>query len=174
MTFTRARSMKSVAGMTVEGVAENLFDVANHFNRGATLLVDRDEKVRVATIELQAGRRAKASTAYASACVYLAAGIALLEEPDWGIHYALTFSLWLECAECEFLTGHFDKAEQPIGVIAARSVERRPSVRPSSQSAIAYREVGKPAGRGQRNHLPAPFRHRHPAPPDLGACPDRI
>jgi len=29
----------------------------NQFNRGATLLVDRDEKAQVATIELRAGER---------------------------------------------------------------------------------------------------------------------
>jgi len=45
----------------------------------------------VATIELRAGRKAKASMAYASACVYLGAGMALLDESDWGSHYDLTF-----------------------------------------------------------------------------------
>jgi predicted ATPase len=69
-------------------------------NRGATLLVDRDEKAQVAMIELRAGRKAKASTAYASACVYLMAGMALLDESDWDGQYDLTFSLWLEHAEC--------------------------------------------------------------------------
>jgi len=62
-----------LASMTADELAEDLFDVANHFNRGATLLVDRDEKAQVATIELRAGRKAKASTAYASAC-YLSRG----------------------------------------------------------------------------------------------------
>src|ERR1700676_24280 len=76
-----------LASMTADELAEHLFDVANHFNRGATLLVDRDEKAQVATIELRAGRKAKASTAYASACVYLVAGMALLDESGWGSHY---------------------------------------------------------------------------------------
>jgi predicted ATPase len=75
-----------LASMTADEFAEHLFDVANHFNRGATLLVDRDEKAQVATIELRAGRKAKASTAYASACVYLVAGMALLDESGWGSH----------------------------------------------------------------------------------------
>ena len=34
-------------------LAEHLFDVANQLNRGAALLIDRDEKVQVATIDLQ-------------------------------------------------------------------------------------------------------------------------
>ena len=48
-------------------LAEHLFDVANQLNRGAALLIDHDEKVRVAAINLGAGRKAKASAAYASA-----------------------------------------------------------------------------------------------------------
>ncbi|HKB62574.1 MAG TPA: AAA family ATPase, partial [Burkholderiales bacterium] len=103
-----------LASMTADQLAEHLFDVANQFNRGAARLIDRDEKARVATIDLRAGRKAKASAAYASACAHLAAGMALLDESDWGSQYELTFSLWLERAECELLTGNFETAEQLI------------------------------------------------------------
>jgi len=60
-----------LASMPAAQLAEHLFDVANQFNRGAELLVDQDEKVQVATINLRAGRKAKASAAYASARTYL-------------------------------------------------------------------------------------------------------
>ena len=110
-----------LASMTADELAEHLFDVANHFNRGATLLVDRDEKAQVAVIELRAGRKAKASTAYASACVYLVAGTALLDESDWDSHYDLTFGLWLERAECEYLTGQLASAEARLSLLSTRA-----------------------------------------------------
>ena len=110
--------------MTADQLAEHLFDVANQLNRGAARLIDRDEKAQVATIDLRAGRKAKASAAYASACVYFAAGMALLDERDWGSQYELTFSLWLERAECEFLTGNFDKAEQLIVELLQRGASK--------------------------------------------------
>ena len=66
--------------MTEDQIAEHLFDVANQLNRGAARLVDRDEKAQVATIDLRAGRKAKASAAYASARAYFSAGMALLDE----------------------------------------------------------------------------------------------
>jgi PAS domain S-box-containing protein len=110
-----------LAGMTVDELAEHLFDVANHFNRGAALLADRDEKAQVATIELRAGRKAKASTAYASANVYLIAGMALLEESDWGSQYDLAFNLWLERAECEYLTGQSESAEARLSLLTTRA-----------------------------------------------------
>ena len=110
--------------ITEDELTEHLFDVANQFNRGSALLIDRDERVQVATIDLRAGRKAKASAAYASACVYLAAGMALLDESDWGTQYELTFSLWLERAECEFLDGNFDTAEQLIAGLLQRAASK--------------------------------------------------
>jgi predicted ATPase/GAF domain-containing protein len=108
-----------LASMTPDQLAEHLFDVANQFNRGAALLIDRDEKARVATIDLRAGRKAKAASAYASARAYFSAGMALLDERDWNTQYDLTFSLWLERAECEFLS-NVDTAEQLIGELLQR------------------------------------------------------
>jgi predicted ATPase len=64
----------------------------------------------VAALNLRAGRQAKASTAYASASVYLTAGMGLLDDSDWASQYELLFNLWLESAECAFLTGDFDHA----------------------------------------------------------------
>jgi PAS domain S-box-containing protein len=113
-----------LASMTADELTEHLFDVASQFSRGAALVIDRDEKAQVATIDLRAGRKAKASAAYASACVYLGAGMALLDETDRGSQYDLTFSLRLERAECEFLTGNFDTAEQLIGELLQRGASK--------------------------------------------------
>ena len=110
--------------MTADELAEHLFDVVNQLDRAATLLVDPDKKAQVAMIDLRAGRKAKASTAYASACAYLAAGMALLNERDWGSQYELTFNLWLERAECEFLTGDLDRAGQPLAELLQRGASK--------------------------------------------------
>ena len=110
--------------MAADGLAEHLFDVANQMNRGAKRLIDHDEKVQAAAIDLRAGRKAKASAAFASARAYFAAGMALLDESDWSSRYELTFSLWLERAECEFLTGHFDEADQLIGELLPRGASK--------------------------------------------------
>jgi predicted ATPase/signal transduction histidine kinase/GAF domain-containing protein/CheY-like chemotaxis protein len=105
-------------------LAEGLFDVANQFNRGTARLVERNEKAQAATINLRAGRKAKASAAYASACAYFSAGMALLDEWDWRGQYELTFNLWLERAECEFQSGNFEKAEQLIGELLGRATSK--------------------------------------------------
>jgi hypothetical protein len=63
-----------IAKKTPEQVAEKIFDVVNQLNSGLALICEADEKERVAELNLRAGRKAKASTAYASACIYLSAG----------------------------------------------------------------------------------------------------
>ena len=105
-----------LARMTADELDEQLFDVANQFNRGARRLIQRDEKTRVAAINLRVGRKAKTSAAYASACVYLAAGMALIDgdRSDDPNQYELAFALCLERAECELLSGNFDEAERLI------------------------------------------------------------
>jgi PAS domain S-box-containing protein len=111
-----------LAGMSEDQLNEHVFDVANQLNRGVALLIDRDERAQVAAIDLRAGRRAKASAAYASAREYFSTGMALLDERDWDSQYELTFSRWLERAECELLSGNFEKAEQLIGELLPRGV----------------------------------------------------
>jgi predicted ATPase len=113
-----------LASMTAHELAEHVFDVANQLNRGAAWLVDRDEKARVAAIDLRAGRRAKASAAFASARLYLAAGMALLDETYWASQHELMFSLRLECAECEFLTGELDRAEELLAELLQRGASK--------------------------------------------------
>ena len=50
--------------------------------------------------------------------------MALLDESEWASHYELTFSLWLERAECEFLIGGLDRAEQLIVELLRRCASK--------------------------------------------------
>jgi len=58
---------------------EAIFEIVNQTNRGAELIVSREERDQIAELNLIAGKRAKTSTAYASALMYLTAGMGLLE-----------------------------------------------------------------------------------------------
>jgi predicted ATPase len=84
---------------------EAIFDIVSQLNRGAALITSPNERVQLAELNLLAGRRAKASSAYASALNYLAAGAAFLPSDSWEHHYELIFALELHRSECEILTG---------------------------------------------------------------------
>src|SRR6267143_529782 len=100
---------------------EAIFAIVNQLNRGAALITGRDEREQLAELNLIAGKRAKASTAYASALTYLVAGAALLAEDSWERRHELTFALELNRAECEFLTGALTEAEQRLTALSARA-----------------------------------------------------
>jgi PAS domain S-box-containing protein len=100
---------------------EKIFEIVNQLNRGATLITGPQERAHVAELNLIAGKRAKISTAYASALTYLAAGLALMEEESWQQRYALRFELEFQQAECEFLTGDFAAAEEKLSTLSSRA-----------------------------------------------------
>src|SRR6266849_719308 len=75
----------------------------------------------MAELNLLAGKRAKASTAYASALKYLVVGAALLLADSWERQHAMSFELELHRAECEFLTGALAVSEERLKLLSARA-----------------------------------------------------
>ncbi|WFU66116.1 ATP-binding sensor histidine kinase [Bradyrhizobium brasilense] len=107
--------------------AEAIFEIVNQLDRGAALIASRDEREQLAELNLRAGQRARSSTAYASALKYSIAGVALLTNDCWERQHELIFALELLRAECEFLTGELNAANERLAALATRaanSVER--------------------------------------------------
>jgi predicted ATPase len=100
---------------------EAIFEVVNQINRGAILITSRDEREEVAELNLIAGKRAKASTAYASALNYLVAGAALLADDCWERRHGLMFELEFHRSECEFLTGDLAAADERLTILSSRA-----------------------------------------------------
>jgi len=104
-----------------ERLEEAIFDIVNQLNRGSRLITDVDESERAAGLNLIAGKRAKASTAYASALKYLYAGRSLLSDETWERNYGLIFSIETLIAECELLTADMLAAEGRLTMLAQRA-----------------------------------------------------
>jgi PAS domain S-box-containing protein len=100
---------------------EAIFEIVNHLNRGAALITARDEREHLAELNLRAGKRAKASTAYASALSYLVAGMALVADDGWERRPELMFALEVHRAECELLAGARAAAEARLTMLASRA-----------------------------------------------------
>ena len=122
----RAELHLGIARALVAGMqAEEVIDVADQFNRATALLVDAAERERVAGLNLRAGRKAKASTAYAAAATYFAAGMELAGEAGWSRCHELTFALCSERAECEYLCGNGDPVATLTATMLAHAGSRR-------------------------------------------------
>ncbi|MBV8661752.1 MAG: AAA family ATPase, partial [Hyphomicrobiales bacterium] len=104
-----------------EEITEDIFDVVNQLNLGLAPDAAADGKQRVARLNLQAGLRAKSTTAYASACSYFSIGRATLGDGGWVENYQLALKLLFEQAECELLGGNLDRSQELIEQLISRS-----------------------------------------------------
>jgi len=102
---------------------EAIFEIVNQLNRAADLITSRDEREQLAELNLIAGKRAKAASAYASALKYVIAGARLLPDDGWQRRHELIFQLELHRAECEFLSGEPAAAEQRLAALSIRSAD---------------------------------------------------
>lgn len=109
------------AGTTPDKHEEAIFEIVAQLNRGAALMSSRSEREQLAELNLLAGQRARASTAYASALTYLEKCAELLADNSWHRHHQLTFDLELNRAACEFLTGQSSRAEKRLTALSTRA-----------------------------------------------------
>ena len=100
---------------------EAIFDIVNQLDRGVALITSQHEREQLAELNLLAGKRAKASTAYGSALTYLVTGAALLPGDSWERRHELIFELELLRAECEFLTGAMVDADERLNGLSTRA-----------------------------------------------------
>lgn len=103
---------------------DDLFDVVNHLNVGAPLIVDPTEILDLARLNLAAGEKAMAATAYATAAGYFKAGAALCDAKSWDEEHDLMFALHVGLAECESLGGRFGEAEELFNVLLSRAISK--------------------------------------------------
>ncbi|MFN6571262.1 AAA family ATPase [Dendronalium sp. ChiSLP03b] len=89
----------------------NIFDIVNQLNEGAELITERSERDNLAKLNLKAGKKAKASTAYQPALKYLETCLGLLAANSWEQQYKLTLEISVETLELLYLNNKFEQIE---------------------------------------------------------------
>ena len=117
--------MLMVSRTPPEKLEEVIFEIVNQLDRATHQLTAAADRERVAELNLIAGRRAKNSTAYASATTYLGVARALLTDEAWTRHYELVFSIETNLAECELLTADMSAAERRLSHLTERAQTAR-------------------------------------------------
>ncbi|WP_202225222.1 AAA family ATPase [Okeania sp. KiyG1] len=91
---------------------EQIFLVVNQLNFGTNFLQTETEKYELAKLNLIAGKKAKAATAYEAAVNYFNVGLQLLNAASWEEQYQLAFDLHFEASETEYLNANLEPAFQ--------------------------------------------------------------
>ncbi len=110
-----------IASLSSQERHHKLFDIVNHLNEGFDLILERSEKDKLATLNYQAGKKAKLSIAYETALKYLELGIELLDNNSWDDNYELILELHLEILEVLYLSGKFQQADNLTMVVLAKA-----------------------------------------------------
>ncbi len=117
---------------------ETIFDVVNQLNKGSELIIEQSEKNELAQLNLQAGQKAKISTAYEPALKYLETGIKLLDQNSWKNQYKLTLNLYEETVETLYLTTNFERAEELSAIVLKQANEVLDRVKVYQINVILY------------------------------------
>ncbi|MEG4286142.1 AAA family ATPase [Microcoleus sp. A006_D1] len=89
---------------------ERIFDIVNHLNFARGLICDFIQRYELAELNLQAGKTAKAASAFETALSFFQSGCNSLPAKSWEDNYALTLALNFELGEAECLNGKYDEA----------------------------------------------------------------
>ncbi len=88
-----------------------IFELVNQLNYGQHLITDLQQRIHLAQLNFTAGEKAKNSTAYQAAAIYLGVGMQLLGNNGWDCDYILTRNLYTLATEVAYLNGDFAEME---------------------------------------------------------------
>ena len=119
------RSAALAAHTSPEKREETIFDIVNQLNRGVALITSREEREHLAELNLIAGKRAKASTAYVSALKYFIAGAALLGDDRWERRQRPGIRPGAGAGRMRVLTGELAAADERLTALSNRAARYR-------------------------------------------------
>ncbi|MCW5317802.1 AAA family ATPase [Nostoc sp. KVJ3] len=96
---------------------EKIFELVNQFNIAVEFISPQAKRDELAQMNLIAGRKALASTAYPAALNYLTTGIQLLTDDSWETKHGLTLALYETATESAYLAGNFEQMEELAEVV---------------------------------------------------------
>ena len=122
---------------------EELFSIVSHLNLGRGLIADSQEQFQLSHLNFDAGRKAKVSTAYQAARDYFRIAMELSPPQGWEEDYEFMLALHLDAAECEYLCGDIQRAEQDITELLARARTRVDKARIYRMKIVRYEYLSR-------------------------------
>lgn len=124
-------------------IEDKVMLIMDHFNRSLELIHNDEERITLAGYNLMAGIKAKLSAAYSSALQYFRAGRTLLPENSWETEYKLSYEIYLELAQAEYLSANIDTAEKLFDTVIERAKNELERANVYGMKVILYASVGK-------------------------------
>jgi predicted ATPase/transcriptional regulator with GAF, ATPase, and Fis domain len=122
---------------------KELFSIVSHLNLGRRLIAESHEQIQLSHLNFDAGRKAKLSTAHQAARDYFRIAIELSPPRGWEEDYEFMLALHLDAAECEYLCGDNERAEQDVIELLARARTRVDKARIYRMKIVRYEYLSR-------------------------------
>ncbi|MGE5415830.1 MAG: diguanylate cyclase domain-containing protein [Acidobacteriota bacterium] len=126
-----------------ESLKDRIFEVVNHLNLAIELYTVKNAKTQLASLNLQACKKAKSSVAFALALRHIVISNELLDPDSWDTDYDLTLDIHMERMECELVNGMATEAERTFGVILKRAHTDLDKAKAYDMQVIALTNMGR-------------------------------
>ncbi len=118
---------------------QHLFEIVDHLNIGVTESTGEKERSKLASLNFNAGKKAKTSIAYRAAKEYFLNAYELLPSNSWETNYSLTLQYCLEKGELEYLNSDWESAAATLEIARENSKNILDQTTVSRHKASMYR-----------------------------------
>ena len=112
----------------LRGAPKSLYHAANHFNQASGLGQSKEQRAKLARLNLEASKYSKDKSAFNDAADFLRLGLKLLDsETKWSHDFDLAFEMTESLAKMEFIIGNFEACKKTTkkALLRAKSVEKK-------------------------------------------------
>jgi predicted ATPase len=103
------------------GLEDYLFEITDHYNAAADLIVAPDERARVVELNEQAGRMAKLAGAFEASRRYFEFALDFLPDDAWRSDYARTAEITKSILEVEYLGQERERADEHFRLLVTHA-----------------------------------------------------
>ena len=124
--------------ITEDELTNNIFDIVNHLNEGSELIGDQLEKNKLAELNLHAGKKAKASTAYKTALKYLETAVKFVKSDQWNSKNCLIFEIYIEYLDVLYLMTDFQEVQKLSNILLEKNYDTLDKVKIYQIKTLSY------------------------------------
>ena len=119
-------------------IEKEILYITNQLNAGVRLIKSKEEKTKLAELNLRSGQKARKTTAYGPALNYLEMGIKLAGIEAWKENYDLALSLHNEAAESAYLFSEYERMDVLINETIKHSREFLDKIKSYETRILSY------------------------------------
>ncbi|MCE9597941.1 MAG: AAA family ATPase [Spirochaetia bacterium] len=123
--------------------ADSIFILVQHLVQAQSLITADSERYEAASFSLRAAHSARLNASWDVALENSLAAIRFLSQNSWNEEYDLTYAVYREALENEYLNGNYERAEELFSILRKETRNTLELVRIYEQLVVLYTNMGR-------------------------------